>query len=99
MLDLDGAVNGPPALNGAKVGQQGPHDMRRHGQNNTRGHFRHAVSSIVRPGLPSPAEQCQYTILPTEVPPQTNRVCPVTNPASGAMKNLTARATSSGLPR
>src|SRR6266404_6213482 len=41
----------------------------------------------------------QYTILPTDVPPQTKSVCPVTNDAFGSAKKVTARATSCGVPK
>ena len=35
---------------------------------------------------------------PSEVPPQTKSVCPVTKPASSSRKNSTARLTSAGVP-
>ena len=40
----------------------------------------------------------QNTMLPTEVPPQTNKVWPVMNSFSAEAKNITARVTSLGLP-
>src|SRR5687767_5503457 len=43
-------------------------------------------------------ERTQKVILPTDVPPQTNNVWPVTKDASGLAKNIMARATSAGVP-
>ena len=56
-------------------------------------------SSSHPPGTRRPSgQQVPGHSHPTVTPPQTNSVCPVTNPVLGSQKKLTASATSSGVP-